>query len=764
MSRSKSEPKPRRSKLYRKKNATHSTKPTFDKRPHFLSKKQPWQVGEELYRAGKFDQARRQLLESLRHSPEKADAWHILGLTLRQLGFLDQAIECLEKADRLIPERPDILSNLAVVYRESNQNEKALKSVKKALTANPHCTNARNIHAVALMECERIMEAESEFRSLLTRDPANVEAGMNLGNLLQKQGRLQDAIDTYRQALKTQPNHELLQFNLCEALRGIGQHQPAINGFRQILAKNPKMLAARINLARTLGRLGQYEDAVRQLQTVIQSSPEHAKATHYLAKMLLELGQQDQAEQLLLKSVKLLPNDPFVRCTLGRMYSDSHQLSRAETYLREALEVAPELHEANSGLLFVLSGQSSRSDQELFQAHLDWGARFDDVDCFELDRHDFGQRRKLRLGYVSPDFRQHPIASYFLPVLRNHNREQFEVYCYAELKNSDSTTDEIRELSDGWFLTNGCSDLQVANRVRSDQIDILFDLAGHTRGNRLGVFAYRPVPVQITWLGYPHTTGLRHIDFRLTCEVQNPSDTPEYHSESLVRLPHGSFCFSPPSNAPELTALPAAASGNITFGSLHRPFKINLDVLSTWARVLNAVPQSRLLLLNTRFTTSRKQQVENTLVDLGVDANRISIRNEINQKHYLEVYREIDIALDVFPWAGGTTTLEALWMGIPLIAFCGKRRSSRSTAAIVTHAGHPELVAHSQNEYVRLVCHLAADLKRLLAYRANLRKTLRDTIADAARFTQTFEDKMKAIWTEKCREIRKGRTDLVRPS
>ena len=260
------------------------------------------------------------------------------------------------------------------------------------------------------------------------------------------------------------------------------------------------------------------------------------------------------------------------------------------------------------------------------------------------------------------------------PCLNAIAAERVETYCYAEVDFPDEMTQRLQARSDHWRFTTGLSDRQVAQMIAADEIDVLVDLAGHTSGNRLKSFAYRPAPVQVTWLGYPNTTGLPTMDYRLTCETQNPLNEPSYHTEELVRLPFGAICFSPPPRAPDVTPLPFRVNGFVTFGSLHRPFKITPPVRELWAEVLLANPQSRLILFNTRFTEQWSSVIAEDLVARGIEPDRFEIRKTHDGSSYLDVYKDVDIGLDTTPWAGGTTTIEALWMGVPVVGLYGDRR------------------------------------------------------------------------------------------
>ena len=421
-------------------------------------------------------------------------------------------------------------------------------------------------------------------------------------------------------------------------------------------------------------------------------------------------------------------------------------MAKAEACFREVIAADPTRSESHSSLLFLMSNNPAIGPQELLDEHKRWGLlhanRPSGMEFANCRRPE----RRLRIGYVSPDLRQHAVAAYFEPVLEAHHTDQVETFCYADVSVPDATTERLRQHSDHWRFITGHSDGRVAEFIREDQIDILVDLAGHTAGNRLKMFGLKPAPIQATWIGYPNTTGVPAMDYRFSCETQNPSSEPSYHTENLIRMAHGSFCFQRPGNAPDISSLPAEASGYVTLGSLHRPMKITEGVRDLWAGVLASCPNARLLVFNTRFNDESAAELMAGLVRRGVDANRIRIQNKIRGNSYLEVYHQIDIGLDVFPWAGATTTMEAVFMGVPVVALYGDRRSSRSTAAIMNNIGHPELIVRDPDQYRQAVQDLAGDLPRLASLRKTLRPDAERTVMDVERFTCELETIYRQMW------------------
>ena len=358
--------------------------------------------------------------------------------------------------------------------------------------------------------------------------------------------------------------------------------------------------------------------------------------------------------------------------------------------------------------------------------------------------------RRLRLGYVSPDFVHHAVSYFFEPVLTARDPAAFEVFCYSDAPVADAVTQRLRAASDGWRDIAGLSDERVAELVRADRIDILVDLAGHTARNRLLVFARKPAPVQVTWLGYPNTTGLAAIDFRLTEAVSDPLGLTEaWHSEELVRLPGTFSCYAPPPESPPVNALPALAAGQVTFGCFNNLAKVTPPALALWARVLREVAGSRLFLKSPGLAdleTVARLREEFALH--GIPADRLEFSGaELSVAAHLSLYHRVDVALDTFPYNGTTTTCEALWMGVPVVTLAGATHVSRVGASLLTHLGAPEWIGDAPEAYVARCRGLAADLPRLAVLRSGLRERMRGSpLCDAAGFTRGLEDALRAIW------------------
>jgi len=384
--------------------------------------------------------------------------------------------------------------------------------------------------------------------------------------------------------------------------------------------------------------------------------------------------------------------------------------------------------------------------------HQRWNRQFSDPvkEFVRPQANDPTAARRLRIGYVSPDFRDHPVGRYLLPLLERHDREQFEILCYSGVARPDWLTGRLRALAGGWRTTLGISDARLAEMIREDRVDILVDLALHTLENRLPVFAHRPAPVQVTWLGYPGSPGLPSIGYRLTDAWMDPPGQGTASSvEEPVRLPGCWCCYDPLGESPEISQLPAASTGRLTFGSLNHFAKVHEGVLALWRRVLDAISGSRLVMFCP--AESARERVRAFFGARGIAAERVELVGHLPRWEYLRLYQRIDIGLDPLPCNGMTTTCDAVWMGVPVLTLPGEMPVSRAGLSLLSTIGLAKLVAQSEEDYVRLAVELAADLPRLAHLRTTLRPRMQASpLMDAPRFARNIEAAYRKMWQAWC--------------
>ncbi|MDM4014812.1 tetratricopeptide repeat protein [Roseiconus lacunae] len=705
----------------------------------------------DLQRKGKLDGAKQIYCQIISQDPTHSEAWHWLGMTLYSGGAHDDAVACLEKARSFSAKPDELLPHLAIVYHGTGKTSEAIDVLRIAISKDPNNAELHNNLGVFYLETEQYPDARTEFDITLKLQPDFAQASMNLGNCLVKLNQLHDAERLYRSLLQQDGNHLDVMGNLGECLRRQRRYEDALEYLQPVIDSRPQDLNSRLTHARTIASLGRLQRAKELLTNLCGEFPSSELALHYLGSTLHDLGDFVEANVILRRALQRAPNDARIHASLGAVLLDLEQRGEALECFRRAIELDPTLSGAHGCLLYLLTGTPDVSPEEVYQAHLQWGNLHGSKRVISTHRNQRTAIRPLRIGYASADFREHAVAGFFEPLLRLRDAEWFETFCYYEGAIEDDWTRRLKNQSDHWRVTFGYSDDQIVAQVIEDKIDILVDLSGHTVGNRLTAWSQKPAPVQISWLGYPNTTGLDTIDYSFTCEVQNPIDESDRHSETLIRIPGGSFSFQAPPTAPKVSELPAKTRRQVTFGSLHRPFKISASTHDYWATALQACPEARLLAFHTRFTERSASELRSALEQQGIDPARIEIRNQFKGDSYLEIYREIDLALDVTPWAGGTTTMEALWMGIPMIAIYGSSRPSRGTAGIVHHLGHPEWIAKSKQEYRDKTIALAEDIEQLAETRHTLREKVKSTIGNEARFVNEIEKAYRRVWINWCR-------------
>ncbi len=542
---------------------------------------------------------------------------------------------------------------------------------------------------------------------------------------------------------------------LLGAVHGLlEEFRDAARCFRHVTRQWPESGAAHYNLGLALFRLGDLGGSERSLRQAIQLEPRNAEAHHELANALRMSGRYADAIACYQAAVQLRPDFALAYFNLANIFLKCGEHRSAEQSFRKALAMSPLPSAVHSSLLHVLNYFSS-DPQELYLEHRRWQqAHFPTTEPVSHENQPDPARR-LRVGYVSADFRKHSVAYFIEPLLKGHDRARFEVYCYSGVSAPDEVTRRLRASADCWRDIHAVSDDEVVQQVSRDRIDILVDLSGHTEGNRLCVFHRKPSPVQITYLGYPNTTGLSTMDYRLTDSLADPEGNADaWYSERLVRLPGGFLCYAPPDSAPPVADSQGSESRRpLTFGSFNHLAKITPQVVATWSAILNNVSGSCLLVKNEALGNSQaRDNYYRLFEEHGVPHERVTLRGMTNSlAEHLAMYRQVDVALDTFPYNGATTTCEALWMGVPVVTLSGKTHASRVGASILSQAGLSEFVASDGDEYIRIAVTLARKGKRSADLRQELRSRIsRSPLCDRVRFVCAVEDAYCDMWACWC--------------
>lgn len=520
----------------------------------------------------------------------------------------------------------------------------------------------------------------------------------------------------------------------------------------QISARDPAAVGPWELLGAIAFECGDSELARERFEAALRLAGDRLQALCNAAEANRQAGGHARALELTARALALDPeNGPAMHIRALALQS-CWRMDEALALYRRLVESHPGLAAPYASYLFLLALLGADA-QTVREAHCRWAREQAEPLRAGMAGHVNSRdpRRRLRIGYVSADFREHALSSFIEPILARHDRDGFEIHCYSSTENIDATTARLRARTDGWCDIRWQDDAAVADLIRADAIDILVDLSGHTSGNRLGVFARKPAPVQITYLGYPSTTGMSAMDWRLTDGIADPAGTSErYYTERLLRLPHSLWCYQPSAAMPEPGPPPALSRGGITFGSPNSLFKLTPHIIAPWSRLLLSVPGSRLLLATIPDGEAR----ERILADFarhGVPAESLSIRAPLPREGFWALYREIDLALDTWPCNGGATTCETLWSGVPVVSLAGELFQSRAGFSLLSAIGLPELVAHTEEEYLRIARELAADRGRLSQLRQGMRQRMRASrLMDATSFARDLEALYRSAWQDWC--------------
>jgi protein O-GlcNAc transferase len=691
-----------------------------------LSIEQALDLAVQHHQAGRLLDAEHLYRQILAHHPQHADAMHLLGVIAQQVGRADAAVELIRHAIVLRPEWPEALSNLGNALRDNGQLDDAVAAYRQAISLKADYPEAFNNLGTALRAKGQFEEAISCYRRAILLNPSYAEAHSNLGDVLREAGNLDEAILVLQQAIHLRPNFaeahsnlgnalketgELDQAianfrtaiqlkssyaeahgNLGEALRVNGQIDAAIAACRQAINLNPNLPEAHNNLGNALRDHGQLDEAVAAYQHAIALRPRYAEAYRNLGNALRDCGRFDQAIDAFEQAIVLNPNYAKAISSLGNALKDLGKLDAAIAAYRQAVRLDSTDADVHSNLVFSLNYDPQSSAQSIAEELWRWDQQHAQPLAKFIQPHtnSFDPARRLRIGYVSPDFREHVVARNLLPLFSHHDHQQFEVICYSQVPFPDAMTQQYQRLADGWRNIVGLSDEQLALQIRKDRIDILVDLALHTASNRLRTFARKPAPVQVTFAGYPGSTGLSVIDYRLSDPYLDPVDMDEsVYSEKTIRLANSFWCYDPLEYRDiETNPLPALDNGFINFGCLNNFCKVNKTVLGLWAKVMQQVENSQLLLL-----APPARQMEFALE--GIDPSRIKFIPTQSRRDYLRTYNRIDVGLDTFPYNGHTTSLDSLWMGVPVVTLVGNRSVARAGWCQLSNLGLQELAGHT---------------------------------------------------------------------
>lgn len=710
-------------------------------------------LGGITYQAGHAGAAVDYFRQAALADPANAVYHSSLGAAYQAIGKFAEAEACHQRARELRPGDALVLNNQGIHLVSQGRKDEAVAAFRQALAANPNDAEVVNNLGAALMALGKSDEAISYYERALVLRPDFAQAHNNLGNALQARGQTEAALACYHRAVHVLPQFAQGYKNLGDALQATGKLDAAIRAYRQALQIKPDYAEAHANLGNVLLSKNGNADAQACYEQALHLNPDDADAQNGLGNAFHAQGKLEESEECYRRAAALKPDFSTPRYNLGVTLQAQGQLAAAQECYRQALRMKPDDAVAHSTYLGSLNYTPGIDIATLVAEHRHWP----EVHAAGLGR-DIAHNntpdpgRPLRVGYLSPDFRSHAVAFFLEPILYHHDRDRIEPVAYCDVAAPDWETAYLRTLPAQWREIYGLSDERLERLIRRDGIDILVDLTGHTAYNRLLVFARKPAPIQVSYLGYPSTTGLDQIDYRITDAVCDPPGEPICHTEELARLEPVFCTYSPPKNARRPVVPPASRAGSITFGSLHKLEKLNDTVLDLWYRILRDVHASRLLLSRNTMQAKSTERLLSAFEAHGVSRDRIEFRRiEAVRMQHLRLYEEVDISLDPFPWNGHTTACESLWMGVPVVALRGGRHAARMVASVLTCLNLTELVGDTPDDYCRVAVGLAGDLPRLRDLRRSLRTRMFESpLCDGAAFTQGLEDAYRRMWHRWC--------------
>lgn len=552
----------------------------------------------------------------------------------------------------------------------------------------------------------------------------------------------------------TTPNQRSEAISLNRAgliCAGTGNFSQAKQFFEQAVRLDNGCIEAYVNLGNAHNALGDFNAAITLYKVALRRNPNFVEAYYNMGNCLRETNNFDEAITCYNAALNVKPAFAEALTNLGEALQTIGNFTEAEKYFRKILELsenktasgsASAYAMAYSNLLICMNYNPTYSPEKLFEEHSGFGTMFFSPQT-EGNHGTFrnNSRKKIRIGYVSSDFCMHPVSRFIEPILRSHDKDAFEIYCYSDVARPDEISEKARRLTTKWQDISHAANDEVFSLIANDAIDVLVDLSGHTARNRLPVFAKKPATVQVSYLGYPNTTGLSAIDYYLSDAIADPPGSERFFTEKLVYLENCFCAFMPYDNSPPVNDAPVKNSGRITFGSLHTLTRLNAPVIDLWSRLLLSVPSSTMCIMRNTLVGSVRERLLTEFRARGISRGRIDMRNTLPPGGHLAFYHDIDISLDTFPWSGHTTACESLWMGVPVVTLCGDRHAGRMVSSILTAAGLPECIAHTPDEYLAIAQRLASSPDTLAALRKGLRDRIKQSVlCDAKGFTKRLEE------------------------
>jgi len=677
-------------------------------------------LGIMFHSQNRLAQAESSYRQSLKFDIEQPSVCFNLAIILQEKELLDDAAQFYRKAIEFNPSYAKAYSNLAYIYRKKNRLDDAASNYLKAIEHAPGIAEIHYNFGITLLHQNKLKDAEFQQRRALEIKPGYADAWCSLGMVQFTYGKLEDSIISYKNSLAINSEHEDALNGCAAVFSKLNMFDESIELFNKSLLINPENENTMIGLGIAYQGINNYSMALSTYRKVVMKSPGHVESHIGMASVYMSQGEYEEAIKL----------------------------------YQKAIDIQPEHYTAYSDLLMLLNYCESLSPSYIYDEHVNWATKYS-LNTPKLEYSNIPDPgRKIRIAYISPDLRVHVVTNFFYPILKCHDTNKFEIYCYADVAHEDSWSQLLKAEKTHWTNIYRMSDAELIDQIQADKIDILVDLAGHTKGNRLVALTAKPAPIQMTYLGYPNTTGLSTIDYRLTDEWADPvGESDKYYTENLIRLNNGFLCYSSINKMPNEVTLPALKNGYITFGSFNNLTKITECVVKIWAAILNKLPTSRLVLKNRSFSS---QQVYERYLNLfsshGVEADRVQLCGPTKTyEDHLKAYNQIDIALDTFPYNGTTTTCEALMMSVPVITLAGNMHAGRVGVSLMSQVNLTDYIAQTQEEYIKLALKKANDVEGLGKLRNLLRNQVSTSfLSNGKAFTQDIEEVYRQVWSNWC--------------
>ncbi len=707
---------------------------------------------KQQHRSGKRDEANQIYARILNKEPENVEALRLTAVVSMETGDPDTCKKLLLNALKISPENASVYNNFGNLLHSQKKYDLAVDHFEIALKLNPDFSQAANNLGNSLRALGRNKEAIKNYQLALDLDPELPQAWNNLGNLMSDFQQKTEAENCFLKALTLDPNYKDAWNNLGICYANSERIESALNAYDHAISFDENFSLALNNKGNLFLQSNRFKDALDCFEHATKNGAHLAEAWNGCGYAHRSLGHLQEAVDCFKKSIEIEHNYAEAWNNLGLTYADQGLLESALNAFRKALRIRPDYIRCHSNQLLFLNYLPDLHEKTLFEAHEHWGVTHQKYpERIDLEMNSTSSRA-LRIGFVSADFCRHPISYFILPVLRYIPSDKYEVYCYSNRAMEDDLTQVVKQHCTGWRKIVHANDEEVVTLIRGDQIDVLFDLSGHTDGNRLTAFSLKPAPLQISWLGYPHTTGIDAMDAVLSDAINLPEYIHWMFTEKIEHLPHSKCCYAAPDYAPAIGNLPVKDNGFVTFGSFNNPVKLNKKIFTLWSKILQQCKNSILIL--SWKTLSDRSIAERIIAEFSkhnIAKKRIKLLGGTRAHEQVFIdYNRVDIALDTYPFSGGLTSCEALWMGAPVITLAGKRPASRQTAALLAEIGLDELICFKPDEYVDCAVNLANEPLRLQKIRESLRADIAaSSLGDGEKFTTDFVQTITRLYNKK---------------